>query len=241
MYTPSAAALIIGDEILSGRTQDVNMHHLAKRLSEHRITLKEARFIKDEAQTIASSINHLRTKHDYVFTSGGIGPTHDDITADAIALAFEVQINHHPQAMKILEHYYAERKIDFNSSRQRMARIPVGATLIENPITKAPGFLIGNVYVMAGVPKVFAAMLENILPSLNQGPVFFSTSLRLTQPEGDIAVKIREISQTHPELSIGSYPFFQDNIIGTNIVIKGTNKVQFESAIKQVKALISYP
>ena len=166
MLNPTAAILIIGDEILSGRTRDSNMHYLSCELTKIGINLQEARFIPDNAVKIIDAVRCLSSKYDYVFTSGGIGPTHDDITADCIAAAFETEISIREDAFKLLENYYSGQNIDFNSARQRMARIPNGAKLIDNPISVAPGFHLNNVFVMAGVPNIFQSMVQSILPLL---------------------------------------------------------------------------
>ena len=181
---PTAAMLTIGDEILSGRTRDANMPHLAQALAARGIRLREARVVPDEEAEIVAALNALRTRYTHVFTSGGIGPTHDDITADAVAAAFEVGIGVREDARAILAKNYANPEVELNEARLRMARIPEGAALIENPVSRAPGFSIGNVHVMAGVPAVFQAMVAGLLPRLVGGRPLLSESLRVERPEG---------------------------------------------------------
>ena len=204
---PTAAMLTIGDEILSGRTRDANMPHLAQALAARGIRLREARVVPDEEAEIVAALNALRTRYTHVFTSGGIGPTHDDITADAVAAAFGVGIGVREDARAILAKNYANPEVELNAARLRMARIPDGAALIENPVSRAPGFSIGNVHVMAGVPAVFEAMVAGLLPRLVGGRPLLSESLRVERPEGEIAGPLRLIAEAHPGVSIGSYPF----------------------------------
>ncbi|MEI6098552.1 MAG: molybdopterin-binding protein [Alphaproteobacteria bacterium] len=235
---PTAAMLVIGDEILSGRTRDSNMHHLAGQLTERGITLCEVRVVADDRAAIVAGINALRAAFDHVFTSGGIGPTHDDITADAIADAFGVAITHRPDAMKLLGDYYGGRNIEFNAARQRMARIPVGATLIDNPVSIAPGFTLGNVHVMAGVPKIFEAMLAGVLPTLTGGALLLSRTLRLMRGEGEIATAFADFAAQYPDLSMGSYPFNLNGDYGTNLVIRGTDPARLDEALARLNALL---
>lgn len=223
MANPTAAMLVIGDEILSGRTQDTNSNHLAKTLTEIGIDLCEVRVVGDDPAQIITAVNALRNQFDHVFTSGGIGPTHDDITADCIAKAFGVGIDIREDARAILASHYAN-PADLNKMRLRMARIPDGASLIDNPVSKAPGFLIGNVFVMAGVPAVFHAMLASILPTLAGGTPLLSISVRVEKPEGSVAAALAEIATQHPDVSIGSYPFIQNGVFGCNLVARSTDK-----------------
>jgi molybdenum cofactor synthesis domain-containing protein len=220
MPNPTAAMLTIGDEILSGRTRDTNMPHLAARLTDKGIALRETRTVPDDHAEIVAAVDALRTRYDHVFTSGGIGPTHDDITADAIAAAFGVPIGVRDDARAILASNYANPERDLNEARLRMARIPEGATLIENPISKAPGFSIGNVHVMAGVPSVFEAMVAGLLPRLTGGAPLLSETLRIDHPEGTVAGPLGAIAAAHPTVAIGSYPFIRDGRFGTNIVAR---------------------
>ena len=194
MKRPTAAMLVIGDEILSGRTRDANMHHLAGVLTEAGITLAEVRIVPDEHAVIVDALNALRAAHDTVFTSGGIGPTHDDITADAVAAAFGVSVDVRDDARSLLAAHYEATGRELNEARLRMARIPDGATLIDNPVSVAPGVSLGNVHVMAGVPSVFQAMVASVMPSLKGGPPLLSRSLRVPRGEGDIAGPLGEIA-----------------------------------------------
>ena len=190
---PTAAVLLIGDEILSGRTKDKNLGFIADYLVGLGIDLKEARCVADDESDIVAALNALRARYTYVFTTGGIGPTHDDITADAVAKAFQVPIGHHPRAMEILLAYFKEIGREPNEARLRMARTPEGATLIENAVSKAPGFRIGNVFVMAGVPKIMQAMMEAIAPTLDKGVPMQSRTVALQGGEGDVAKPLGEI------------------------------------------------
>ncbi|KAA9007098.1 competence/damage-inducible protein A [Histidinibacterium aquaticum] len=230
MPNPTAAMLVIGDEILSGRTRDANMHHLAGKLTEVGIDFIEARVISDRTEAIVAALNELRERADYVFTSGGIGPTHDDITADAVAEAFGVRIGVRDDARQLLETYYAERNIELNQSRLRMARIPDGATLIENPVSVAPGFVIGNVHVMAGVPSIFEAMLASVLPTLTGGAPLQSRTIRIERGEGDVARPLSNLAEAYPDLMIGSYPFMDNGIYGANVVLRGTDPERLQEA-----------
>jgi len=237
MEQPTAAMLVIGDELLSGRTHDANMHHLANQLTELGINLCEARFIGDDASVIVPNIVELRTKFDYLFTSGGIGPTHDDITTDCVAEAFGRQVSVRPDAFEILKKYYDEKGIELNEARLRMARIPETADLIENPISGAPGYIIENVYVMAGVPKIFKSMLKTLLPNLKKGSPKLSISVKLYKGEGDIALELEQIVKAFSELNFGSYPFNENGIHGTNIVIRGKDEKLMIQAEEKVRTL----
>lgn len=239
MDNPTAAILVIGDEILSGRTRDSNMHFLANQLTQHGITLAEARIVADDHGAIITALNELRAKWDHVFTSGGIGPTHDDITADAVAAAFGVNIGHRADAMALLQAHYDRAGMEFNEARQRMARIPDGAALIDNPISTAPGFTLGNVHVMAGVPKIFEAMVASVLPTLTGGAPLLSQSLRVTRGEGEIAAEFGALAAEFPELSMGSYPFIHNGAHGTNLVIRGTNAGQIDAAMAKLSKLFA--
>ena len=221
---PSAAIVIIGDEILSGRTQDTNSNFLAKKLTELGINLSEVRTVPDLTEEIVFAVNNLRSKYTYVFTSGGIGPTHDDITADAIALAFKVGISIDDDAKRILSSNYSDGEKSLNEARLRMARIPDGASLIDNPISKAPGFSIDNVYVLAGVPTIFKAMVDSIIPGLVGGSPLLSVSVKFFKSEGEIAKNLERIANKYSDVSIGSYPFSEKGIYGTNVVARHFNK-----------------
>jgi molybdenum cofactor synthesis domain-containing protein len=237
MPNPTAAMLVIGDEILSGRTRDSNMHHLAQRLTEHGIRLMEARVVADDHDAIIAAVNDLRGRHDHLFTSGGIGPTHDDITAEAIAAAFGTPITHRADAMALLQAHYDRAGLPFNDARQRMARIPDGATLIDNPISTAPGFTLGNVHVMAGVPSIFEAMLAGVLPTLTGGAPLLSQSHRVNRGEGEIAGDFAALAAEFPDLSMGSYPFNTNGVYGTNLVIRGTDPARIDAAMTRLCAL----
>ncbi len=230
MPNPTAAMLVIGDEILSGRTRDSNLHHLAGELARHGIDLMEARIVPDRREAIIAAVRELSARHDHVFTSGGIGPTHDDITADSIAEAFGVPIGVRDDARELLERHYALSGQELNEARLRMARIPQGATLIENPVSAAPGFTLANVHVMAGVPGIFKAMLASLLPRLTGGAPLLSRTLRINLPEGDIAGPLAAIAADFPALSIGSYPFFEAGRYGSYIVIRGSEAEMLEAA-----------
>ena len=236
---PTAAMLVIGDEILSGRTRDSNMHHLAQQLTERGIMLAEVRVVADDHDAIVAGVNALRPACDHVFTSGGIGPTHDDITADAIAAAFGVAITHRADAMALLGAHYARQGQDFNAARQRMARIPDGASLIDNPVSIAPGFTLGNVHVMAGVPKIFEAMVAGVLAGITGGKPLVSRSLRVNRGEGEIASPFAALAADFPDLSMGSYPFNLDGQYGTNLVVRGTDDTRLDAAYERLSALFA--
>ena len=236
--SPTAAALIIGDEILSGRTADTNLNTIARFVTALGIDLKEARTVGDVPAQIIDALNTLRASHDYVFTTGGIGPTHDDITADCVAQAFGVPLPEHPEAVAILARRYGD---DFNAARRRMARIPEGGTLIANPVTDAPGFQVGNLFVMAGVPKIMTAMLEDVAPRLRTGAVVHSRTLRVTGVgEGAIAETLGTAAKTQRELSFGSYPFGagSDGEVGTNLVVRGRDAALVEAAVVGLAATL---
>lgn len=237
MTNPTAAMLVIGDEILSGRTRDTNTHHLAEVLTARGIRLMEARVVADDAPAIIAAVNALRGTWDHVFTSGGIGPTHDDITAEAIAAAFGVGISHRADAMALLSAHYAARGIEFNAARQRMARIPDGAQLIDNPVSIAPGFTLGNVHVMAGVPNIFQAMVAGVVQGLVGGAPLLSQSLRVSRGEGEIAGPFADLAADFPDLTMGSYPFVQNGAFGTNLVIRGTDPARLDAAMIRLQAL----
>jgi molybdenum cofactor synthesis domain-containing protein len=233
----TAAVLVIGDEILSGRTQDLNVGAIARFLVPLGIDLAEARHVRDVEAEIVAAVNALRTRYSYVFTTGGIGPTHDDITADAIGAAFGLAVEHHPEAMAMLGARY--KPGDFNERRQRMARVPKGASLIKNPISVAPGFQIGNVFVLAGVPKIMAAMLEDVAPRLAKGVPVITRSVTVRLVEGRIAEGLAAVQKSHPTVGIGSYPFFADagGPAGTTLVIRGRDRFAVEAAAGEILAL----
>jgi molybdenum cofactor synthesis domain-containing protein len=231
--------IVIGDEILSGRTQDKNMHHLAGELTAKGIPLTEARVISDEAATITATVRELSRRYTHVFTSGGIGPTHDDITADAVAAAFDAPIDVREDARALLAAHYAKSGTELNAARLRMARIPEGATLIDNPVSAAPGFTLGNVHVMAGVPSVFRAMVASILPTLTGGAPVLSESLRVIRPEGEIAGPLGALAAEFPDLSFGSYPFIKDGVFGANVVVRGTDASALAKAVAALR--VTFP
>jgi len=234
---PTAAVLLIGDEILSGRTKDANLGYIADYLTVVGIDLKEARVVSDEQADIVAALNALRARYTYVFTTGGIGPTHDDITADCVAAAFGVAIDHHPEAVKILRAHWEARGIEENEARLRMARIPDTAELILNSVSKAPGFHIGNVFVMAGVPKIMQAMLDEVAPKLTGGAVMLSRTVPLDLGEGDVAKRLKEIQLAHPGVLIGSYPYERDGRFATNIVVRSRNEAAMNAAAEEVETL----
>jgi molybdenum cofactor synthesis domain-containing protein len=236
--TVTAAMLAIGDELLSGRTKDRNIAYLAEVLTIAGIDLKEVRIIADDQNAIVEALNSLRERYDYVFTSGGIGPTHDDITADAVAVAFDVPINHDARAMKLLSKHYAARQMEFTDARKRMARVPEGADLIDNPVSVAPGFRIGNVHVMAGVPSIFQAMLDSVLPKLKTGSKMNSLSVDCALPEGTIGVRLGEVQKEHPLTAIGSYPRFDGKAYSTQIVIRSKSRKLAEAAKIAVQKML---
>jgi molybdenum cofactor synthesis domain-containing protein len=227
----TAAILVIGDEILSGRTQDTNTNAIARFLAALGIDLREVRVVGDVESGIVAALNALRGTHDLVFTTGGIGPTHDDITADAVARAFNVGSGYHPEAYALLEARYPPG--EFNEMRKRMARIPDGASLVANPVSGAPGFHIGNVYVLAGVPMVMRAMLEQIGPQLPRGPRITSVTVEAAIPEGVIAPGLAALQKEHPAVAIGSYPFYREGApapFGAQLVIRGRDARAVEAA-----------
>ncbi len=235
----TAAVIVIGDEILSGRTKDKNIGYLAGYLTSIGIDLKEVRIVADNEAAIVEAVNALRSRYTYVFTTGGIGPTHDDITADSIAKAFGVAIDHHPRAVELLRERIAERGSQLNEARLRMARIPAGAELVENPISAAPGFWIGNVIVMAGVPAIMQAMLDTAAPKLKTGAKMLSQSVRADLREGDIGTELGDIAKAHPEVIIGSYPFFHSETgPNTDIVIRARDPEKLEAAKAAVEAML---
>lgn len=237
MPNPTAAILIIGDEILSGRTRDANMHYLAGELTRIGIDLQEVRMVSDRNGAIVGAVNDLRHAHDHLFTSGGIGPTHDDITADAIAAAFGVKIGIRDDARTLLAAHYDRSGLEFNAARQRMARIPEGALLIDNPISIAPGFSLGNVHVMAGVPDIFKAMVASLLPRLTGGRPLLSQTLKVMRGEGAIAAPLADLAQEFSDLSFGSYPFTLNGSYGTNLVVRGQDGPRLDQAMGRMVAV----
>ena len=237
MTNPTAAMLVIGDEILSGRTRDANMHHLAQELTGRGIDLKEVRVVSDDPDAVTDAVRALSRAYTHVFTSGGIGPTHDDITADNVARAFDTPIDVREDARALLEAHYAGSGQELNAARLRMARIPDGATLIDNPVSSAPGFTLGNVHVMAGVPSIFQAMLQSVLPGLTGGAPVQSRTLRVERPEGDIAGPLADLAAKYPDLSMGSYPFVTQGGFGSNIVLRGTDASRLDAAMSKLQSI----
>jgi molybdenum cofactor synthesis domain-containing protein len=236
----SAAILVIGDEILSGRTKDKNIGYIADYLSALGIDLKEVRVVPDEEPEIVAALNALRKRYSYVFTTGGIGPTHDDITADAVAKAFNVPIGHDPRAVEIITERLGARGIEINEARLRMARIPKGAELVANKVSGAPGFKIDNVIVMAGVPSIMQVMLDAATPLLKTGVKMQSVSIRADRREGDIGTELAEVARDHPDVMIGSYPFFDEKMgPNTNIVIRSRDAEKIAAAKAAVEQMIA--
>jgi len=235
---PTACVLVIGNEVLSGRTQDANIKYLATRLGELGIPVREVRIIPDVAQVIVETVNEARAKFDYVFTTGGIGPTHDDITSECVAASFGVPWEPHPEAWARMERSY--RPGEFNAARQRMATMPRGATLIDNALSVAPGFQIGNVYVMAGVPRVMQSMFDWLAPRLKGGPRVEQRAVHAVGlPEGVIADGLAGIQARYRQVDLGSYPFYRASGNGVALVAKGTDPAAVSAAILDVTALIA--
>jgi len=240
----TAAVLVIGDEILSGRTQDANIATIARFLGHLGIDLCEARCVPDIEDEIVAALNALRARYTYVLTTGGIGPTHDDITADAVGKAFGLIVEYHPEAMALLSARYAPG--EFNERRQRMARVPKGASLIKNSVSVAPGFQVENVFVMAGVPKIMQAMLKDIEPRLARGVLVKSRSYTVRLPEGRIAAALADIQHRHGDVSIGSYPFFSQGgpqsgrgtSAGTTLIVRGRNEAEVDAAGAEIETLL---
>jgi molybdenum cofactor synthesis domain-containing protein len=235
--TITAAVLVIGDEILSGRTKDRNIGYIAEYLARIGVDVCEARVVPDVEDEIVAALDALRGRYDYVVTTGGIGPTHDDITADAVARAFGVPIGEDPRVMAImLERYLPD---DLTPARRRMARVPAGADLIDNPISKAPGFRIGNVFVLAGVPSVMQAMLDFAVRSMKTGAVMLVETVEAGPvPEGLYGDALGKIAAAHPEVSIGSYPSYRDGRFSNQIVVRGKDEAAVAAALKAVEAML---
>lgn len=232
----SAAVLIIGNEILSGRTQDANLHYIAQQLTAWGIDLQEARLIPDTFSAIISAVQACSPAYDYVFTTGGIGPTHDDITAEALARAFEVPLAPHPRAVHLLEQHYGKENL--TPPRFKMALLPQGATLIDNPVSGAPGFTFRNVSVLAGVPRIMQGMLDGFLAQIQPGPPFYSAVVSCLMAESLLAEGLRKIQEKNPEVALGSYPFSHEGKFGTSLVARGRNVSQIQEMKQEVTALI---
>jgi len=233
----TAAVLIIGDEILSGRTQDVNLNAIARYLATYGVDLAEARVVPDVEQEIVDAVNALRTRYDYVITTGGIGPTHDDITADSVAKAFGVTAPEHPEIMAMLRERWGEP----NAARRRMAHVPEGGSLVKNPVQGPPGFQKENVFVLAGVPAIMRGMLDDVGPRLRTGAVVVATTVRVTGTgEGTIAAPLEAVAKAHPDLSIGSYPFFAPpDVYGASLVIRGRDPAEVEAAAVELEKTLA--
>ncbi|MBX3529778.1 MAG: competence/damage-inducible protein A [Rhizobiaceae bacterium] len=235
----TGAMVVIGDEILSGRTKDKNIGHLADVLTAIGVDLREVRVVADEQDDIVAAVNALRSRYDYVFTTGGIGPTHDDITADSIAAAFGVPCDYDAKAYAMLEAHYAARGLDFTDARKRMARMPVGAVHIDNPVSMAPGFRIGNVHVMAGVPAIFQAMLDNVVPTLRSGAKLLSDMVHCPYGEGTIGDGLTAIQKAHPDTIIGSYPKYLDGRFWTELVVRSRDAGKLAAAKAEIESMLA--
>jgi molybdenum cofactor synthesis domain-containing protein len=234
----TAALLVIGDEILSGRTKDKNIGYIAEYLTNIGIDLREVRVVPDIEEEIVAALDAVRARYTYVFTTGGIGPTHDDITADCVAKAFGVELQVDPRAVALMQQRWGAAT-PLNEARLRMARVPVGGDLIHNKVSAAPGFRIANVFVMAGIPNVMQAMLDDVAPTLKTGVKVLSESIRADAREGDIGTPLGEVAKAHPACSIGSYPFFDENRgPNTNIVIRSRDADHLAAAAKAVEAML---
>ena len=234
----TACLIIIGDEILSGRTKDKNLAYLAEKLNETGVRLSECRVVPDIEAEIVAAVNACRAKFDYVFTTGGIGPTHDDITADSVAAAFGVGIDYHPEAMALLQAHYDKTGMEFNESRKRMARVPDGAELIDNPVSKAPGFQIENVFVLAGVPAIMQAMFESLRHKLVGGKPVRSVAIAVYLGEGIMAPGLGALQEKYPDVAMGSYPFYRDGRFGTSIVSRSPDEDRLSAAADEIRALM---
>ena len=231
----TAAVIIIGNEILSGRTQDKNLSWLATQLNELGIQLREARTVRDEEAAIAEAVNACRTHYSYVFTTGGIGPTHDDITSRCIAAAFGVPLIRHPEAVKAMESYYGEG--DLTEARLKMAEVPEGATLVHNPVSSAPGYHMENVYVLAGIPAIMQAMFDGVRPQLKGSVKMLSRALRLWVSEGAVAEALSQVQDAHPQVEIGSYPLVRENRLGTTLVARATDTHALDTAFTALQTM----
>ena len=234
--TVSACVIIIGNEILSGRTHDANLPYLAKALNAVGIRVMEARVVRDEERAIVGAVNACRAAYDYVFTTGGIGPTHDDITAASIARAFSVPIRRHPRAVELLTRHYAAT--DLNEARLKMAEVPEGATLIDNPVSSAPGFGIGNVFVLPGVPSILRAMVDGLVATLRGGDPVLSRTISAFATESAIAMQLSAVQDAHPRAEIGSYPFARSGRFGTSLVVRSTDRAALDAAAGAVAAML---
>lgn len=233
----TAAVLIIGDEILSGRTQDTNLRDIARYLGAHGVDLSEARTVPDVQEEIVAALNALRERYDYVITTGGIGPTHDDITADAVAAAFGVELYEHPDILAMMTARWGG---ELNAARRRMARVPVGGDLVNNPVQGPPGFTIGNVFVLAGVPQIMRGMLQDVGPRLKGGAVVVARTVRVEgSGEGAIAAPLETVAKAHPAMSLGSYPFYEAGGYGSNLVLRGRDPAEVDATVVELIAALA--
>jgi len=235
----TAGLLVIGDEILSGRTKDKNIGYIAEYLTTIGVDLREVRVVPDVEEEIVAALNTLRARHTYLFTTGGIGPTHDDITADCVAKAFGVSIDYDPRAVALLKERFDQMGTQMNEARMRMTRIPAGAELVLNKVSAAPGFWIGNVIVMAGVPSIMQSMLDEVAPTLKTGVKMLSETVRANCREGDIGTPLGEIAKAHPDVMIGSYPFQEDGWPNTNIVVRSRDPQKLVAAKAAVEDMLA--
>ena len=233
MTQPAACVLIIGNEILSGKTQDANLQYLATELAKLGIRLEEARVVRDDPAAIVRHLNACRESFTYVFTTGGIGPTHDDITAECVARALGVPVIREPRLVQVLEGYFKGR---LNEARLKMAKVPRGAELVDNPVSNAPGFKIGNVFVLAGIPSIARAMFTSAVPLLTKGAPIQSSSVDVFLREGDFAAVLEKIQNDHPQVEIGSYPFNRDGRLGATLVVRGTDRSLIASVVTEIDA-----
>ncbi|HUZ12970.1 MAG TPA: competence/damage-inducible protein A [Caulobacteraceae bacterium] len=232
----TAAVLIIGDEILSGRTQDTNLNFIARYLATYGVDLAEARIVGDIAAEIVAALNALRARYDYVITTGGIGPTHDDITADCVAQAFGVELHEHPDIIALMQSRWTG---ELNAARRRMARVPEGGELVKNPVQGPPGFMIGNVFVLAGVPVIMRGMMDDVVPRMRTGAVVIARTVRVEGAgEGAIAEPLGALARAHPDLSLGSYPFFGPEGYGSNLVVRGRDGAEVERTVEELLAAL---
>jgi molybdenum cofactor synthesis domain-containing protein len=235
----TAGLLVIGDEILSGRTKDKNIGYIAEYLTNIGVDLREVRVVPDVEEEIIAALNTLRARHTYLFTTGGIGPTHDDITADCVARAFGVAIDYDPRAVALLKERFAQMGTEMNEARMRMTRIPAGAELVLNKVSAAPGFWIGNVIVMAGVPSIMQAMLDYVAPKLATGAKMLSETVRADAREGDVGTELGAVAKAHPDVMIGSYPFMDDRGPNTNIVVRSRDATKLAAARVAVEEMLA--
>jgi molybdenum cofactor synthesis domain-containing protein len=234
--TVSACVIIIGNEILSGRTHDANLPYLAKALNGVGIRVMEVRVVRDDERAIVEAVNACRAAYDYVFTTGGIGPTHDDITAASIAKAFSVPIKRDPRAVDLLTRHYGAT--DLSEARLKMAEVPEGASLIDNPVSSAPGFRIGNVFVLPGVPSILQAMVDGLVVTLRGGDPVLSRTISALATESAIAAPLSAVQDAHPQVEIGSYPFVRSGRFGVSLVVRSTNRAALDAAAAAVAAML---